>query len=141
MSDQWEYFPCQIGDHTASIFVDVGIHDIIHEAPRTVCKVRLKYRHTHPNGLPTNDDFEPVKQIEDRLEAFASVAKDWYVGRVTVNGHRQFHCFTSRDEKAWREEVGKLADEFGFEMSVKCEDDAEHSAYLTTFIQQQKTGA
>lgn len=130
MSDQWEYFPCAMGDHTAFIFVDVGIHDIIHEAPTTACKVRLKYRHTHPNGLPTNDDFEPVKQIEDRLEAFASAAKDWYVGRVTVDGHRQFHCFTSRDEAVWRDEVRKLADEYGFEMTVWCEEDAEHNAYL-----------
>ncbi len=130
MSDRWEYFPCAMGDNTAFIFVDVGIHDIIHEAPRTVCKVRLKYRHTHPSGLPTNDDFEPAKQIEDRLEAFASAARDWYVGRVTVDGHRYFHYFTTQQKAAWVDEVSKLSHESGFELTVLYEDDPDHDAYL-----------
>lgn len=130
MSDSWEYFPCTMGDHTAFIFVDVGIHDSIHEAPKTACKVRLKYRHTHPNGLPTNDDFEPARKVEDRLEAFASAAKDWYVGRITVDGHRYFHYFTTREKSAWQEEVRGLADECGFELQLLYEDDPEHAAYL-----------
>lgn len=130
MSDHWEFFPCAMGDHTAFIFVDVGIHDSIGNAPARVCKVRLKYRHTFPSGLPTEEDFEPAKAIEDRLEAFASAAKDWYVGRVTVDGHRQFHYFTTQAKEAWDEEVAKLSSEYGFDLSVQIADDPDHDAYL-----------
>src|SRR5690606_20409530 len=96
----------------------------------TVCKVRLKYRHTFPNGLPMDEDFEPAKEIEERLEAFASAAKDWYVGRVTVDGHRQFHYFTTQAKEAWDEEVTKLSSEYGFELSAQLEDDPNHDAYI-----------
>lgn len=130
MAEEWEFFPCSMGKHRAFIFVNVALKDIIEHAPTTLCKVRLKYRHTHPDGLPTNEDYEPAKAIEDRLAAFAAEAKDWYVGRVTVDRHRYFYFFTTQNESAWKKLAKALTAQFGFVLDVSCQDDPSHSGYL-----------
>ena len=130
MSDQWEYFPCTMGEDQAFISVDVGVKGSVHQAPKNLCKVRLKYRHLHPTGLPTNEDFEPAKVVEDRLEAFATAAKDWYVGRVTVAGHRFFYFYTLQNQAAWIRTVEKIAAQCGFALSVDYQPDAEHAMYF-----------
>lgn len=130
MSEEWEFFPCTMGDDQAFIFVNVGVKDIIAHAPKALCKVRLKYRHTHPSGLPTEEDYQPAEQIEDRLSAFATAGKDWYVGRVTVAGHRYFYYFTTQSEAAWRKAAKALSRELGFQLDVSLQDDPSHTGYL-----------
>jgi hypothetical protein len=130
LSDQWEFFPCTMGEDQAFISVDVGIKESVHQAPKSLCKVRLKYRHLHPSGLPTDKDFKPAKVVEDALEAFALAAKDWYVGRVTVGGHRYFYFYTSQKEPAWVRAVEKLSASSGFVLSVDYAVDAEHAMYF-----------
>jgi uncharacterized protein (TIGR01619 family) len=130
MSEEWEFFPCSMGDDRAFIFVNVGVKDVIARAPATLCKVRLKYRHTHPNGLPADQDYQPAKQIEDRLSAFAAAGEDWYVGRVTVAGHRYFYYFTTQPETAWRNCAHALSRELGFALDVLLQADPSHTGYL-----------
>ncbi len=130
MSDQWEFFPCTMGEDRAFISVDVGIKDSVHQAPKMLCKVRLTYCNLHPNGLPTDEDFEPAKAVEDRLEAFAVAAKDWYVGRVTVGGYRYFYIYTSQKEAAWIRTIESLSAQYGFALSADYGADVQHAMYF-----------
>ena len=130
MSDQWAYFPCAMGEHQAFVFVDVGISESINtDAPNGLVTVRLAYRFPDANGLPTQDEFDPVKRIEDHLESFVKEAGDWYVGRVTVGGARVFFIYSSRDSDTWEEFLRGVADASGYELAVAFGADEEHRGY------------
>jgi len=63
-ASDWKFFPCQIGDDIAFVYVDVAADQDIKRAPPTLVKVRLTYKAPRPNGLPTSEEFEPVRAIE-----------------------------------------------------------------------------
>jgi hypothetical protein len=129
MSEDWQFFPCAIGDYSAFIFVDVGIKNTIITAPKILAKIYLTYKHPHPNGLPTNEEFEPVKNLENRLEQFSESGGDWYVGRTTFAGHRHFYVYTKRDQDSWKDFVATLASESGYELRVSLQEDPNHALF------------
>ena len=86
MSNDWKFFMCQMGDHLASIMVDVGIADSIESTPPRLARLRLKYKQPAENGLPTNEEFEAVSALEDDLNHFLAGTPDAYVGRRDHEG-------------------------------------------------------
>lgn len=129
MSDDWQFFPCSMGDDQAFIFVDVGIADTITTAPKALAKLRLTYKSPTPNGLPTHNEFEPVKEIEDRISSYSKANGDWYVGRITVGGHRFFYIYTTKVQSAWTDFVTTLSVNSGYDIRLSFREDAEHSGY------------
>ena len=75
-ASDWKFFPCQIGEDLAFIYVDVAAGKDIRRAPPMLAKVRLTYQAPRPNGLPTQEEFEAVRAIEEKLERFARRGKD-----------------------------------------------------------------
>lgn len=130
MSDHWEFFPCTLNDERAFIFVDVGIAEAIDQAPPTLVKVRLVYQNVHENGLPMDEDFGTASAIEDRLEEFALNVEDWYVGRLTAGGHRDFYFYTNQSQMDWATRLRELTEETGFQLKIAFRDDPDHEAYL-----------
>ena len=104
-ASDWKFFPCQIGRDIAFIYVDVAAEKDIDRAPATLVKVRLSYKAPRPNGLPTSEEFEPVRAIEQSLERFARRGKDRYVGRITRGGYRIFFFYTRQQ----KERLGRTA--------------------------------
>jgi hypothetical protein len=129
VDDHWEFFPCQMGDERAFIFVDVGGDSTVAGAPTRLVKLRLQYHRPHPDGLPTNEEYDAVIAIENELEAFVKEGADRYVGRVTVGGHRYFYFYTSRNDFAWRRFIGELAARSGYELTPTFCDDPEYAGY------------
>lgn len=130
VEENWQFFPCTIGESSAFIYLNVNAADSISSAPKHLAMLRLVYKSTYPNGLPTNEDYEPVKEIEDRLEEYAKNAGDWYVGRVTVDGHRTFYVYTSRNEADWQKYASALTNKSGYKIQLSYSDDPEHNGYL-----------
>src|SRR5262245_12454500 len=95
-ASDWKFFPCQIGDDIAFIYVDVAAERDIRRAPPMLAKVRLTYKSPRANGLPTSEEFEVVRALGDKLERFARRGKDRYVGRITRGGYRVFFFYTRR---------------------------------------------
>src|ERR1044072_3487766 len=94
MSDQWIFFPCRMGEHSASIFFDHGIRESINTtAPKQLLKVRLAFKQPRPDGLPTNEEFQALTTLEIGLQALVQQQESIYVGRVTVDGHRHFYIY------------------------------------------------
>ena len=109
MSDQWIFFPCQMGEHRASIFYDHGVRDSIDAiAPRHLLKVRVTFKHSRPDGMPTNEEFQQLTALEDDLQALVQQQESMYVGRVTVNGSRHFYIYTAGGEESWSAKLGAL---------------------------------
>lgn len=127
--EEWRFFPCSMGDDQAFIYLNVGLQEKINGAPSSLAKIKVTYKTPKPNGLPTNDEFEPVKQIEDWIDDYSKDAGDWYVGRATVAGCRHFYIYTGRDESSWNDFVARLRIDSGYEIGLFLRDDPEHLGY------------
>lgn len=129
MSDQWEFYPCQIGDLMASVRVDVGISETIDtDAPPILVRLWLIYKNTYQNGLPTRDDMQRTEVVEDQARMLAERRGAWFVGTLAFDGRQILFIYDASKEK-WGEFAGNLAKTTGYELEVTFDDDPEHSKY------------
>jgi hypothetical protein len=131
MSDQWIFFPCQIGDRPGSIFYDQGISETLDEvAPRELLKVRAVFKQPRPDGLSSNEEYPALAALEDDLSTLTQQHQCLYVGRITVGGHRQFHIYTpDTDAKRWGQELESLGRRHGYLLTFDLRHDEEHEGY------------
>jgi regulator of RNase E activity RraB len=130
MSDQWIFYPCQMGEHLAFIFYDHGIRDSIDAiAPPHLLKVRVAFKQPGPNGMPTNEEFESLTALEDALQVLIEQHESLYVGRVTVDSHRHFYIYTSDSEQAWSTRLRTFAECQGYAVSSDFEQDDCRNQY------------
>lgn len=129
MTDHWEFFPCTMGEDQAFIFTDVGIKEQLSEqAPEMLLKVRLDYKAPTENGLPTGEEFEPAKAIEDELHEFVDGRGDFYVGRITVSGQRHFFVYV-KDWDGYEKRVADIGQNHGYDLKFAAIEDSGHSQY------------
>ena len=129
MSDQWEFFSCQMGEHLAFIFLDVGIDESISAFPDTHVRLRLDYKQPSENGLPTDNEFEVVSAIEERIDSFAAGTTEGYVGRVTTNGSRYFYAYSQRTPEQVEAFVEEIQSTYDYRLSYFVDDDADKQSY------------
>jgi hypothetical protein len=130
MSDEWIFFPCQMGEHSASIFFDHGIRESIdNTVPSRLLKVRVAFKHPRPDGMPTNEEFQSLNAFEDALQALVQQQESTYVGRVTVDGHRHFYIYTSDSEDAWSSRLDALGRSHGYSLAYAMKTDDGHGGY------------
>jgi hypothetical protein len=130
MSDHWNFFPCQMGEHRASIFYDHGIRDSIDAiAPPQLLKMRVAFKQPRPDGMPGNEEFQRLSALEDGLEALVRGSQNLYVGRVTVDGHRHFYIYTSDSEEAWRLRIEALGAGHSYALEFVLKLDEQREGY------------
>lgn len=130
MSDQWIFFPCQMGENRAFIFFDHGIRENIDTiAPRLLLKVRLAFKQPRSDGMPGNDEFPRLKSFEDALQNLAQQHESVYVGRITVDGHRHFYIYTTDSEEAWSAQLDALGQSNGYELAFDLKPDEQRKGY------------
>ena len=103
MSDSWDFYFCQVDDHPASIFVDLGIHDDVPVADLSdMAWLRLYMLQPREDGLYGKEEYDRLIEIEDALtEALANAEiKIAYVGRNTSNGCRDFYFYAANGTQA-----------------------------------------
>jgi hypothetical protein len=130
MSDQWRFFPCQMGEHRASIFFDYGIHESIDTAvPTHLLKVRLAFKQPRADGLSTSEEFQQLSAFEDGLQELVQQHESCYVGRISVDRHRHFYIYTSDLEAAWSAQLAALGESHGYALSFVITEDKSHTGY------------
>jgi hypothetical protein len=129
MSDSWVFYDFAFQEWRAFTYVNAGIHATVKDAPTREALISLTYKTPRENGLPGQEEFEAVCEVEDKLEEFAIRRGDVYVGRVTVRGKRHFHVYVGSSEEVWREFIEMLARQSGYEIALKFGDDPEHQRY------------
>lgn len=129
MSDEWQLYPCTIGEEPAWIMVDSGVSDDLEQAPSTLARIVLAFKEPLQNALPNTQEHDAARAIEEKLEEFVALQGDVYVGRATSDGTRQFYVYTARDEDAWSAFGSALAAESGYEMHLVYRNDPGHQAY------------
>jgi hypothetical protein len=130
MSDQWIFFPCQMGEHRASIFYDHGIRESIDSiAPPYLLKVRAAFKQPRPDGMPTNEEFPHLTALENGLQALVQQHDSLYVGRVTVDRCRHFYIYTADSEEVWASRLDRLGASHGYELALAYEPDERRDGY------------
>jgi uncharacterized protein (TIGR01619 family) len=133
VSDEWDSYICLVENNAASIFVDLGIRA---EAPmpylRQLVWLRLHLRQPHDNGLPTNEEFNRLIEIEDALEDAAQSARDSivYVGRNSSNGCREFYFYASNGHVGEACLSSAMVPFAEYEFETGSRSDPEWSAYF-----------
>lgn len=105
MSDEWNFYSCNIKDKIASIFVDLGIFDStpIDTLP-FMAYVRLSMNSPDDNGMPSREEYDTLVAIEEALEDKLAIDGTIYIGRCTTDSHRDFFFYTDRSS-AWIKSV------------------------------------
>jgi regulator of RNase E activity RraB len=130
MSDHWEFYPCRMDEHPAYIFYDHGIRESINDLDLPhLRKIRALFKHPTGNGLPTNDEFEALSELEDLIGVRIEHAGGRYIGRVTVAGARYFHCFGTFDERTAAELLEHLRQATTYSLDFALKPDPEKSGY------------
>ena len=79
--------------------------------------------------MPTNEEFQPLKVLEDDLQALVQQHESIYVGRVTVDGHRHFYIYTSDSEAEWSSRLDALVQSRGYPLALVLKADESHEGY------------
>jgi hypothetical protein len=130
MSEEWYFYPCRMGDHRASIFYDHGIRDAINRLSQPhLLKLRVALRHPRPDGLSSAEEYEALSALDDELTAELARQGAVFVGRITVAGHRHFHCYADGSESEWISRLSPVGGRHGYALGFALEPDAERSGY------------
>ncbi len=130
MSDHWELFPCQIGEHQAIIAYDRGLRtEIDGIAPTSLLKIKASVAEPDAAGMPSRAENERLNQLEYSLTAALLPSGAVLVGRVTVAGLRIFYYYVDIDEDAARDLIEAHADRSGYELRFTLREDSGREGY------------
>lgn len=130
MSDEWIFYPCRMGEHSASIFYDHGLRATIDQiAPPQLLKVRVSFKKPRPDGLSSSEEDSQLCVLEDELQAVVEQNSGLYVGRVTVDGHRYLHIFIADSEADWAARLRSIGDHHGYELRFVLKPDPGRDGY------------
>jgi len=93
--ENWDFYFSNVDDIIGSFYIDLGLSKIapIEDKPNLVW-VSLKMNSPREDGLSSNEEFDTLSTIEDRLQEF--ILKNHsgvYAGRLTSNHKRDFYFY------------------------------------------------
>lgn len=133
MSDHWEYFPCEMGEHTAFVFYDHGIRSKISDLDLPVlARIIAPLRNPRDDGLPREQEYDALARLEDHLIAEMRRMDGAYVGRVSIDGARHFYSYVNAGSVRIETMAKRLAAKTGYPVAVDVSDDPDKNAYWNT---------
>lgn len=95
LKGEWDFYLSNIDDVMGSFFVDLGL---IHVAPISgkpyLVWISVTMNNPREDGLSSSNEFESLKQIEDRLNNLIIVNHNAvYAGRLTTDRRRDFYFY------------------------------------------------
>ncbi len=130
MSDDWNFYFCNIDDNCASILVNLGIAGSIPnvDLPLMGC-VRLQMNSPYENGMTSRDEYNILNEIEETLERELIHNGSKYVGRCTSNSCQEFFFYHSPTPE-WFNYVDNAMSSFpDYRYVVNIREDIDGSIY------------
>lgn len=133
MSDHWEFFPCQLGEHKAFIFYNHGIREQINELDLPVCaEFCIDFKEPRGDGLPDDGETDDLTALEDRLAAELLQIGGVYVGRISVGGIRHFYAYVDATSAQIDALAAKLTVTTPYSVKGSASSDPDKSTYWHT---------
>jgi hypothetical protein len=128
--DVWHTFPAQMGEHRAFISFNESFAKIADKDARNILlKVRVSIKSPAPNGMPTNNEFPALREVDEKIEGAFVSNGGVYVGRLTVDGGRHFFYYVAFPERIAAESVKVVSEQTGYELKYAYEEDPEKKGY------------
>jgi len=131
MSDDWDFWFCQLEEKPLFIFVDLGIHP---EAPienyAHLGFVRLQMHQPRPDGLPSKEEYPTLVQIEESLRAqVCADTLSLFIGIGSSQGCRIFY-FYAREPVRFSSSVALAMKNFpDYRFTIEIQDDPVWEIY------------
>jgi hypothetical protein len=132
MSDEWDFYFCNVNNRLASIFLDLGLRKLAPDRDKpNLLWVWVYLKWPRDDGLSASSEFEQLEEIEERLtdtlnERFEAVL----CGRITTDGRREFYYYGPRSD-GLKTVVRDIISHFrGYEFDCGCKVDIEWRQYL-----------
>ncbi|SRR5258705_927316 len=93
--EDWDFYFSNVDDIIGSFYVDLGLIQVapINDKPNLVW-ISVKMSDPREDGLSSNNEFEILITIEDRLREFICAKHNSvYAGRLTTDGRRDFYFY------------------------------------------------
>lgn len=132
MSDTWDFYFANVNDEFASLFVDLGLADVVPDGGRPWLLWAWVYMNA-PNeqGMSTSEEAPQLDEIEEALmEAVEAATAGELVGRITTAGRREFY-FYSPTHIGYEDAVQRAMQGFGnYRFDTGVEQDPDWNHYL-----------
>lgn len=128
-TEDWQFFPCTMGDGPALVSVDVGVKEVLDQLPLQMLMVTLEVKTADDSGLPSNEEFDVLGKQEDSWLKALDKTGGCMVGRVTTAGRRTTYAYTTGDQKHWDAVGDRIGKKFGYKIEVALFEDADHESY------------
>lgn len=124
--EEWGFYFSNVDDIIGSFYIDLGLGKVapINDKPNLVW-VSLQMSNPREDGLSSNEEFETLKSIEDRLQDFILAKHSAiYAGRLTTGGRRDFYFYmgdTTLHDKTISEAMVAFPS-YAFDFGIKRDD-------------------
>lgn len=126
MTEDWDFYMCEIEGQVASIFLDLSLIETEHTQPQLI-SVNVTMQTPREDGLSSKDEAESLYTLEDILVSSFETIGCKYVGRLTFQGHRIFYAYGPQDAALDTISAALLASTH--ETEVSKEEDAQWAYY------------
>lgn len=93
--EDWDFYFSNVDNILGSFYVDLGLAKIapLTDKPNLVW-ISVNMNNPREDGLSSNEEFDILSDIEDRLQEFiSSKHNSIYAGRLTTDGRRDFYFY------------------------------------------------
>jgi uncharacterized protein (TIGR01619 family) len=99
MSDNWNFYFCNVEDEFASILLDLGIVDSIPIAELSLVGcIRVYLNSRSDDGNTSSANWDDIDPIETALEDKFTLDRTQYVGRISTSSYRDFYFYLTNAE-------------------------------------------
>ena len=129
--EDWDFYFSNVNNTISSFYVDLGLSKIAPVKDKSnLVWVSLKMNRPQEDGLSSNEEFDTLSAIEDRLQEFLKKYSSIYSGRLTTNGNRDFYFYMS-DTTLYDKTISEAMVAFPsyvYDFGIK--EDTEWNSYL-----------
>ena len=113
MSDEWDFYFTNVNGVLASIFVDLGIRQLVPQASHPwLLWSWVYFEEPREDGLSSSEESPTLREIEDALtRSVSEISHAELVGRITTDGRREFY-FYGPDPARFDDAVSRALESF-----------------------------
>ncbi len=130
--EEWDFYFSNVDDIIGSFYVDLGLAKVAPLADKSnLVWISVNMNNPREDGLSSNEEFDTLSAIEDRLQEFVSSKHNSiYAGRLTTDGRRDFYFYvgdTTLHDKTISESMVAFP-KYSFDFGIK--EDSRWKQYL-----------
>ncbi len=128
----WDFYPCQVDDAPASIFLNLALRDYARTATEsTLYALHMQMLDPGSHGMGNQSELDTLGPVEDSVTSIAARLGARFVGRIRNNGNWQLTFMGPEGLSDELSQAGESAlDALGRECECASQEDADWNYYL-----------